>query len=187
MPASVARGMSAASRPKKRVMSRRVRACTIPATGVRPPLLMLVAVRAMAPVAGMPPKSGEATLAMPCATSSMLDRWRPPIIPSATTADSSDSIAPSVAMVNAGPTRSRTSPSVSEGITGAGKAAEISPKRLPMVSTSRPSRWTAAVVTTRATKGEGTRWLTRGQSSTMPRVASVTPIAAGSTVCRCSA
>ena len=34
-------------------------------TGVRPPLLRLVAVRAMAPVAGMPPKSGEALLATP--------------------------------------------------------------------------------------------------------------------------
>ena len=30
----------------------------MPATGVRPPFLTLVAVRAIAPVAGMPPKSG---------------------------------------------------------------------------------------------------------------------------------
>ena len=35
--------------------------------GVRPPFLMLVAVRAIAPVAGMPPKSGDAMLATPCA------------------------------------------------------------------------------------------------------------------------
>jgi len=40
----------------------------------------LVAVRAIAPVAGMPPKSPEATLAMPCPTSSTLDLCRLPII-----------------------------------------------------------------------------------------------------------
>ena len=74
-------------------MSSSVSAWMIPATGVRPPFLTLVAVRAMAPVAGMPPKSGDAMLATPCATSSMFDRCRPPIMPSATTAESSDSIA----------------------------------------------------------------------------------------------
>ena len=102
--ASVASGMSAAHRPKKSVMSSSVSACTMPATGVRPPFLTFVAVRAMAPVAGMPPNSGDAMFATPCATSSMFERCRPPIIPSATTADSSDSTAPSSAMVNAGPT-----------------------------------------------------------------------------------
>ena len=85
--------MSAAQRPKKSVMSSSVSAWIIPATGVRPPFFTLVAVRAMAPVAGMPPKSGETMLATPCATSSMLERCLPPIMPSATTAESSDSIA----------------------------------------------------------------------------------------------
>ena len=93
MPASVAIGISAAQRPKNSVMSRSVTAWVIPAIGVRPPFLTFVAVRAIAPVAGMPPKSGETMFAMPCATSSMFDRCRPPIMPSATTADSSDSIA----------------------------------------------------------------------------------------------
>ena len=37
----------------------------IPATGVLPPALMLVAVRAIAPVAGIPPNKPEATLATP--------------------------------------------------------------------------------------------------------------------------
>jgi hypothetical protein len=63
----------------------------MPATGVRAPARMLVAVRAMAPVAGRPPNSADAVLATPCATSSALERWRPPVMPSATTADSSDS------------------------------------------------------------------------------------------------
>ena len=39
----------------------------MPETGERAPARMLVAVRAMAPVAGMPPKSGETMLAMPWA------------------------------------------------------------------------------------------------------------------------
>ncbi len=69
---------------------------------------MFVAVRAIAPVAGMPPNSGDTMLATPCATSSMFERCRPPIMPSATTADSSDSIAASIAIVNAGPTSAVT-------------------------------------------------------------------------------
>ena len=43
---------------KKRNISRSTTACTTPATGVRPPLVMLVIVRAMAPVTGIPPKKG---------------------------------------------------------------------------------------------------------------------------------
>ena len=74
----------------------------MPETGVRAPARMLVAVRAMAPVAGRPPNIGDAMLAMPCATSSMFGLCRSPPIRSATTADSSDSIAPSIATVIAG-------------------------------------------------------------------------------------
>ena len=62
---------------------------------------MLVAVRAMAPVAGIPPKSGEAILATPCATSSTLELWRSPVMPSATTAESMLSSAASSATVKA--------------------------------------------------------------------------------------
>ena len=39
--------------------------CTIPAMGVRPPFLMLAAVRAMAPVAGIPPNRAEAIFPAP--------------------------------------------------------------------------------------------------------------------------
>ena len=73
----------------------------IPATGVRPPLLMLVIVRAIAPVAGMPPKNGTTTFATPWAISSVFELCLSPITPSATIADSSDSIAPNIAIVNA--------------------------------------------------------------------------------------
>ena len=64
----------------------------MPATGVRPPLLMLVIVRAIAPVAGIPPKIGEARFASPWAISSVLELLRSPMTPSATVAESSDSI-----------------------------------------------------------------------------------------------
>ncbi len=67
-------GIRAAYFPAKSVMAKSVAAWIRPATGVRPPFLTLVAVRAMAPVAGIPPKSGEAMFATPCATSSMLLR-----------------------------------------------------------------------------------------------------------------
>ena len=42
-----------------------------------------------------------AILPTPCATNSLLDRWRRPDMPSATTAESSDSIAPRMAIANA--------------------------------------------------------------------------------------
>ena len=73
----------------------------MPATGVLPPLLMLVIVRAIAPVAGIPPKKGTTTFATPCAMSSVLELCLSPITPSATMADSRDSMAPSMAIVNA--------------------------------------------------------------------------------------
>ena len=120
-------------------MRKSVSAWTIPATGVRAPLLMLVAVRAIAPVAGMPPKSGDAMFAIPCATSSMLERCRPPIIPSATTAERRLSMAPSAAMANAGPTSSRSSPRDTEGSAARGSVAGMAPKRLPMVSSGSAS------------------------------------------------
>src|SRR6266550_4589100 len=71
----------------------------MPARGVRPPDLTLAAVRAIAPVAGMPPKQIEPMLATPWAQSSRLDLCRPPIMPSATTAQRRDSMAARRAIV----------------------------------------------------------------------------------------
>src|SRR5262249_51756560 len=73
------------------------------ANGERAPAGMLVAVRASGPVAAMPPNSGHKTLAMPSATSSEFGSCLVPDMPSETTAASSDSMAPSMAMANAGP------------------------------------------------------------------------------------
>ena len=64
-PARQAMGIYCASGMRNRKMSNSTTAWTMPATGVRPPLLILVIVRAMAPVAGIPPKRGEAILASP--------------------------------------------------------------------------------------------------------------------------
>ena len=41
-------------------------ACTIPATGVLPPFFTLAAVRAIAPVAGIPPKRADIIFPIPC-------------------------------------------------------------------------------------------------------------------------
>ena len=79
-----------------------VSAWIMPATGVRAPDRMLVAVRAIAPVAGRPPNSGDTMFATPCAISSTFGLCRSPLMRSATTADISDSIAPSIAIVSAG-------------------------------------------------------------------------------------
>jgi len=77
-------------------------ACIIPAIGVRPPLLIFVIVRAMAPVTGIPPKNGTTMFATPCPISSVLELCWSPVTPSATVADNKDSIAPSMAIVKAG-------------------------------------------------------------------------------------
>ena len=95
-------GIRDANLPKTIIISSTVMAWIIPATGERPPLFMLVAVRAMAPVAGMPPKIGDTKFAKPWATSSVLESCRVLIIPSATIALKRDSMAQSNAMDNAG-------------------------------------------------------------------------------------
>ena len=105
----------------------------IPATGVLPPLLILVIVRAMAPVAGIPPKRGEAILANPCATNSVLESWWSLITPSATVAESRLSMAPRIAMVMAGDTRFLMVSQLISGTCAAGSSLLIE-KRSPMVS-----------------------------------------------------
>ena len=132
-PARQAIGMYLASGMRKRKMSSNTTAWMIPAIGVRPPLLMLVIVRAMAPVAGIPPKRGEARLATPWAISSVLELWWSPITPSATVAESSDSMAPSTAMVSAGGTRLFMVSHVIAGTCMSGMSL-LTLKRSPMVS-----------------------------------------------------
>ena len=96
---------------------------------------MLVAVRPIAPVAAKPPNNGAAMLAMPCPISSWLESWRVPAMPSATTADSSDSMAPSIAIVNAGPISSMTRAAVISGNCSVGRPCGMPPNAEPMVAT----------------------------------------------------
>ena len=105
----------------------------MPATGVFPPLLMFVIVRAMAPVAGIPPKSGVTRFAIPCPISSLFELWRSPITPSATAAESKDSMAPSIAMVRAGCTSPFRVVQESAGTSAPG-ISELIENLSPMVS-----------------------------------------------------
>ncbi len=73
MPASTAMGTNRTSGAANRTMHSSVTEWIIPATGVCAPERMLVAVRAIAPVAGSPPKSGDAMFATPCPTSSTFE------------------------------------------------------------------------------------------------------------------
>ena len=70
MAAKAAKGTWLANGAATHTTTNKVRACTMPATGERPPLFTLVTVRAMVPVAGMPPKKGVTKLATPWAINS---------------------------------------------------------------------------------------------------------------------
>ncbi len=99
--------------------------------------MIFVAVLAIAPVAGIPPKSGEKIFAVPCAINSIFDLCLPPIIPSPTTAERSDSIAARIAIVVAGLIKSLITDRSKCGIAGEGSDEGISPNLLPIVSTGR--------------------------------------------------
>ena len=107
----------------------------MPASGLVAPLRMLVAVRAMAPVAAKPPNSGAMMLAAPWPMSSWFESWRAPVMPSATTAVSSDSMAPNKAMAKAGPTSCSRSEREIAGHEKPGSARGMPPNALPMVAT----------------------------------------------------
>ena len=120
----------------------------MPATGPRAPARTLVAVRAIVPVTQMPPNSAEAILATPCATSSQFERWRRPVMPSATTADSRIRSRRAARRRARPAARPETFASENGGRCGAGRSRGMPPKRVPMVSTGRP----AAQAATRATR-----------------------------------
>ena len=101
-PARAASGMRATSEAAKRTTATRVKEWMMAAARVRAPARTFTAVRAMAPVAGMPPKSGDTTLARPWPKSSRSGSWRgTSAMPSATLAESRLSMAASAAMAKA--------------------------------------------------------------------------------------
>ena len=116
-------------------------------------------VRAIAPVAGIPPNNGEAMLAMPCPMSSVLELWWSPMTPSATVADNRLSMAPNTAMVTAGPTSPLMVSHDRAGTTAPG-SVELMLKRSPMVSMVVTPAYSfsnkaATVITTMATSEPG--------------------------------
>ena len=129
-------------------------------------------VRAIAPVAGMPPKIGVTTLATPCAISSVFELCLSPITPSATVAESSDSMAPSMAMVNAvGKSVSMTS----KFITGAaafgsdGSMVNRSPMvSMPVMPNFSRRKYTITVITTIAMSEPGIFFEIFGLSAIIP-------------------
>ena len=88
---------------------------------------MLVAVRAIAPVAGIPPKTGLAMFAIPCAINSVFESCFVPVIPSATTALNSDSIAARTAIEIAVGNKSIIVCRLNDGRLGAGIEDGIEP------------------------------------------------------------
>ena len=177
--ASTASGMYCASGAATSTTPSSSSACTMPATGERPPFWILVPVRAMAPVAGMPPKNGTTILAMPWAISSWLESCLSPIIWSAATAHSSDSIAPSRAMVKAGASSSETLAGSKCSGWKSGSPCGMPPNLLPMVSTGSENSAATTVAVSSATNGDG-RYLfsffgqARISASEAPASASVT-------------
>ena len=148
MAARAASGMSLARGAAARITTKSVIACTTPATGLAAPLLMLVTVRAMVPVAGMPPKKGTTKLAMPWPISSWLGSWRSSVIASETRAHKRLSMAPKSAIVSIGPISPRKASRLKSGSCRSGNFCGIPPNFVPMVSTGRLKTETTTVEST---------------------------------------
>ena len=141
MAASTAIGMAPASGAATSRITSSVSECTMPATGVFAPDRMLVAVRAIAPVAGRPPTIGDTMLATPCATSSMFESWRSPLILSATIADIRDSMAPSRPTVMAGISSVGISDTRNAGMATCGRPLGMPPNRDADGFHVQPQQW----------------------------------------------
>ena len=162
------------------------------AIGERAPERTLAAVRASAPVAAMPPKNGTTMLPTPWAISSTSGSCLWPVMPSATTADSSDSMAPSIAMAKAEGARARMSSRLrpmgspfaarqvpgqdGRGAAGGGCPASQAPavfvgeagvdgRETEVRGSSAPPRTRPRPPPTARSSGAGQRRLTRGQTT----------------------
>src|SRR6185503_3539208 len=149
-PARAGRGTKVARGAATSMNSIRRIACIIPEKGLRAPALMLVAVRAIVPVTLIPPNRADATLAMPWATSSMFDRCRRPVMPSATLAERRLSTPPRSVKESAAGNTCQISGKLISGSRGTGRLLGTPPNRVPIVSTGRCSKATAAEAATTA-------------------------------------
>ena len=94
-------------------------------------------------------------MATPWATSSELERWRRPVMESATTADSRLSMAPKSANDAAAGRTATILATDRSARCGSGNDPEMPPKRLPMVSTGKRNPSASADVAATAIRNEG--------------------------------
>ncbi len=154
-------------------------ACTIDASLVRPPDRTFTAVRAMAPVAGIPPNRPEPMDAMPCPTNSRSGSYGPVSArDEATRAESSDSMAANAAIVRAGPSRDAVPPSVSVGKAGIGSPSGSAPMTARGLSMTRHRIVTTAI----PTREPGMPGCRRGARSMHPMTMRAAPTAQGTYV-----
>ncbi len=174
-PASAASGMRATSPPPKKTTAISTTECTIADTRVRAPARTFTAVRAIAPVAGIPPKSGETTFASPWPNSSRSGSWwAVSTRPSATFADRRLSIAPRAATASAAPNRSLMRPNGNDGKEGVGSESGS----LPIRATSKPASCAVAVAAITAISDAGRALFRRGTSSITAMTSATSAIAA---------
>src|SRR5579862_150817 len=162
---------------KAKIIRNSVIAWIIPAKGVLAPVLILVAVLAIAPVAGMPPKKADPKLAIPCPTSSQLDLCLPPDMPSATIAESNDSMAANRAIVIASGIKCRNVATLKgrSGKEGKGKTLGISPYRSAMVATGKENSQQMRVDKTMAAMPQGIKVKNRRTQIISANVPALTP------------
>ena len=153
-PARAASGITATTAPASRTISRMRIEWTMAATRVRAPARTLTAVRAIAPVAGMPPKMPLATLARPWPNSSRSGFSRDvPVMPSATRADSRLSIAARAATARAAENSALVVAVSSTGTRGVGTLPGSGP--IVMTSQSRTATSTVATAIAMIDAGDG--------------------------------
>ena len=160
-------------------MASSTRACTTAASRVLAPERTFTAVRAIAPVAGMPPKNPAAIEASPWPVSSRSGLYAPdgrpsgPTMPEATRAESRDSIAASVAMETAGISRLPSAAGSTEGMEGAGRECGSAPIRgmsSASSSVATVASNTAIRLAGRALLSLGSRYITAATPATTASV-----------------
>ena len=178
--ARAASGMYSVNGRSHMTTTTRNRECTMAEMDECAPARTLVAVRAMAPVAAKPPKNTEATLPMPCEISSIFELCLSPVMLSATTQASSDSMPASRAMVSASGNSSRIRSKVTPwGSAKSGNPVGSVPKREPMVSVGRENSHTSSVDRNTATTGAGSLGILRRTIRMTSSVKAATPSVEG--------
>ncbi|MNE94818.1 hypothetical protein D3C80_1928290 [compost metagenome] len=116
-----------------------------------------------------------------------MERWRPPVIPSATTADSNDSTPARKAMVNELGRSSQVRSNGMCGTSNVGRDVARLPNRVPMDSTGSAKAVEARVQMTSAIRNPGQFGQPRRAVTMMAMATSASDAAAGLAEVRCAA